>query len=337
MPTRISVVIPAYNATRFLEQCLASVRAQRALVSEMIVVDDCSADGTADLARSLGATVLSTGRNAGPSAARNIGWRAASGELIAFLDADDYWAPDHCEVLADLLDRFPDVELAFSQTRTFGGSSGVTRPVLPDGVPTAVAVALSRANLLTQSAAMVRRRALQAVGGYDERFRYSEDYDLWLRLAARAPFVCSHRVTSLHRVHDGQATMSEINLVRGCWAVRTEFLQRARRTYDAATVGAVEANLRIAYETDLTYAWDIGNRDLLMETLALHRIVPGSRPIHAAWERRRRMLWYPWRVARYAFGRTPRFVVRPIRAIRSRLKSASRAAYANTEWRRRTG
>ena len=90
---KISVVIPAYNAARFLPRCLKSVFAQTLQPEEVIVVDDGSTDSTAEVAEALGARVINR-RNGGLSAARNTGIKGASSEWIALLDADDLWARD---------------------------------------------------------------------------------------------------------------------------------------------------------------------------------------------------------------------------------------------------
>src|SRR4029077_6834721 len=103
----VSVVIPSYNSSRHLAQAIASVRGQRRTVDELIVVDGCSDDDSARLAASLGARCLSTGTNGGPSRARNVGVQAARGDVIAFLDADDWWDPDHTEVIVGLPEQFP--------------------------------------------------------------------------------------------------------------------------------------------------------------------------------------------------------------------------------------
>ena len=133
----ISVVVPAFNAARFLPEAIASVRAQTRTGAELIVIDDCSTDDSLEVARSLGATCLSTPTNSGPSAARNIGLRAARGELVAFLDADDYWEPNHCETTAALLDAHPGTAVAFGLSRTVGSTE--IRPAeqapVPEGVP----------------------------------------------------------------------------------------------------------------------------------------------------------------------------------------------------------
>ena len=96
---KISVVIPAYNASAFLPRCLESVFAQTLKPDEVIVVDDGSTDNTGSVAAELGAKVVLQ-ENSGPSAARNTGIQNAAGEWIALLDADDLWAPEKLELQA---------------------------------------------------------------------------------------------------------------------------------------------------------------------------------------------------------------------------------------------
>src|SRR5690349_18103068 len=87
---RVSVVVPVRDGERFLAEALGSAAAQTPAAHELLVVDDGSADGSAELAERLGARVLRQARE-GQAAARNLGVRAATGELVAFLDADDLW------------------------------------------------------------------------------------------------------------------------------------------------------------------------------------------------------------------------------------------------------
>jgi len=98
LPTIVTSVIPCYNATRTLEDAVASVLAQGDVGVEIVLVDDCSTDGTPELARALaarhsGITILSHGQNAGPGPARNTGLRRATSEFVCFLDADDTYMP----------------------------------------------------------------------------------------------------------------------------------------------------------------------------------------------------------------------------------------------------
>lgn len=108
MPAPISVVIPAYNAEAFLGDAIESVHAQTLAVLETIVVDDGSTDRTSSIAVSLNARVIRQD-NGGASAARNAGIRAATGQWIAFLDADDIWEPEKIECQYEMINLCPDV------------------------------------------------------------------------------------------------------------------------------------------------------------------------------------------------------------------------------------
>jgi glycosyltransferase involved in cell wall biosynthesis len=97
MSARISVVIPAYNSSRYLSSCLDHLGRSGFRDYECIVVDDCSTDGSAEVARQYGVTVLYTDRRRGPAHARNLGAKAAQGEILCFLDADVCVYPDTLE------------------------------------------------------------------------------------------------------------------------------------------------------------------------------------------------------------------------------------------------
>jgi glycosyltransferase involved in cell wall biosynthesis len=95
---RVSVIIPAYNAEEHIEQALRSVESQTYDDWEIVVCDDCSTDRTAEFAH------VRTEANSGPAVARNLAISHSSGELLAFLDADDYWLPTYLERLVELHD-----------------------------------------------------------------------------------------------------------------------------------------------------------------------------------------------------------------------------------------
>ena len=108
----VSVVIPTFNCAAYLEEALRSVLAQTHPAREIIVVDDGSTDATASVVASFGAAVSYVFQaNAGVAAARNAGMARARGDYIAFLDADDYWAPDKLETQLRLMAACPDVDL----------------------------------------------------------------------------------------------------------------------------------------------------------------------------------------------------------------------------------
>ena len=115
---RVSVVIPMYNAEEYIEEAIASVRAQTHKPYEVIAVDDGSTDKSAAIAERLGAICI-RGTHTGAGAARNTGVERASGKFLAFLDADDLWTPEKTERQLDLLLHEPEVDMVFGHVQQF--------------------------------------------------------------------------------------------------------------------------------------------------------------------------------------------------------------------------
>jgi glycosyltransferase involved in cell wall biosynthesis len=202
----VSVVIAAYNAGRTLGETLESVRAQTFEDLEVIIVDDGSTDATPAVAVSTGdrRVRLLSQPNAGVSAARNRGADDARGRYLAFLDADDLWTPDKLASQVAALERDKDAGLAYSWTAFIdpGGRrlpGGIT--VRRDGwVFDDLVLGCFVGN---GSSALVRRSAFDAVGGFDVTLRTADDWDFYLRLARKYPFVCVPFVQVFYRVDRG--------------------------------------------------------------------------------------------------------------------------------------
>lgn len=189
MTLSVSVVIPAFNAAATLAETLQSVERQTHQPLEVFVIDDGSTDGTAEIARGfagrIGGLKVLTVPNGGPGRARNIGARAASGELIAPLDADDIWYPTYLEKLAGRLEeRGPGTVMTFAFHRRIDRQNRVlVTPFFPDIQGMAFYRLLWWAFVGTGSAFVVRRDALLAVGGFAEDRTQSDDLHGQLRLA----------------------------------------------------------------------------------------------------------------------------------------------------------
>jgi glycosyltransferase involved in cell wall biosynthesis len=192
MPT-VSVIIPAYNAARYLADTLQSALNQTLGDTEVIVVDDGSKDDTASVARSFPAVKYVHQANAGVSAARNKGAAHASGEFLAFLDSDDLWHPDKLRQQVMALRQHP--ESVFSRTEAVDDPARLTEIV--HGTPREDAPhvlipdfhASFLVPYLTTSTVMVRREAFEEAGGFDTRLRIAEDVDFYLRVLIRRPQV----------------------------------------------------------------------------------------------------------------------------------------------------
>lgn len=183
----VSVIIPTYNHAEFLPAALESVQAQTYGPVEIIVVDDFSTDNTeAVVAKCAPRAIYIKSPNKGIVAtSRNVGVRAASGEYIAFLDADDAWAANKLELqlphLADLSVVAVASDLRYAGARSYSPSR---RGAGPGGYREYRGAEIVRDNPIATSSVVVRRRDLDRVGGFDEtpEFRFIEDWELWLRL-----------------------------------------------------------------------------------------------------------------------------------------------------------
>lgn len=303
---RISAVIPCYNGAAFLEEALRSVLAQTRAPDEILVVDDGSTDDSASIARRAGATCITLAQNSGPGAARNHGISRASGDLIAFLDADDFWMPTHLADVASLLERYPESPVAFSRIHRFGDDDLISPASIPAGAPTFMFWQLIEENIVAQSAAVVRRETLLQHGGYNAARRYSEDYELWLRLARHHSFVCTNAVTAGYRVHPQQATHDVVRMLHGRWDVKHQFWREATVDEPRAFVQQLEHLLLHVWKLTLKDAWWERDGTLLAAALSLHDLVPHSAASFRRWSWRVRLGWRPWLILGRVWERLPR-------------------------------
>jgi glycosyltransferase involved in cell wall biosynthesis len=206
-----SVIIPAYNAAPFIKESLDSVFAQTYPHYEVIVVNDGSPD-TPALEQVLQPynhrIIYLKQENRGPSSARNTGLRAATGNLVACLDADDIWKPDYLEEQTRFLHEHPEYYLVYCNARFFGDSvydGKEYMAVCPsEGEATAAAIISRRCHVFTSVTA---RRAILASVGFDESIRASEDFDCWVRFTAAGHRIGYHRkILVLYRKHDTSAS-----------------------------------------------------------------------------------------------------------------------------------
>lgn len=190
MSKSVSVIIPTYNYGRFIEDALRSVLDQSLPPAEIIVVDDGSTDDTSEVVRQFGEKIQYVRQeNAGVCAARNRGVAESSGELIAFLDADDIWEPTKLEKQAAKFCDDPVIGLVHCGMRVFDGATGETLHLLLEGGEDGVAENLllwegSSVNV-SGSVIMVNRTAFEEIGGFDTRIKCGEDWDFCYRSARK--------------------------------------------------------------------------------------------------------------------------------------------------------
>ncbi len=186
---RVSVVIPTCNYGRYVTEAVDSALAQRYPHVEILVVDDGSTDDTARRLEPYQDRIRSIRQqNQGVSAARNTGIRAARGEIIALLDADDVWHPRKLEVQMRCLGEHPEVGLLGTDLFAGGCTSwpDIDDTSQPAILPLTVDAIVSHTPF-APSSVLIRRHCLEACGLFDTRLRCAEDRDLWVRIAARFP------------------------------------------------------------------------------------------------------------------------------------------------------
>jgi glycosyltransferase involved in cell wall biosynthesis len=227
----VSVVIPAKNAAAYIGETIASALAQ-ADVTEIIVVDDGSTDGTETIVGAIRDPRLRLIRNdaSGVSAARNLGARSARGNWLVFLDADDRLRPDAVATLLMAVKSAPRAVLIYgdyntidSAGRTIGRRDLLKGRQKPSGN---VLERLVRGNFIVNGGIMlIRADAFRTTGGFDVSLRYCEDWHCWCRLAATGEFAYVPRLLLDYRLHTAN-TMSA--------AVRTpqDFFPAVARVFD---------------------------------------------------------------------------------------------------------
>ncbi|MHC5742773.1 MAG: glycosyltransferase family 2 protein [Nostoc sp.] len=206
MPT-ISVIIPAYNAEHTIFETIKSVQEQTFGDFEIVIINDGSTDNTLALVQSVQDQRLKvfSYENGGLSVARNRGFSHAIGKFIAFLDADDLWTPDKLELQLAALKHHPDAGVAYSWTYFMDEQGKSSIPGVSIFFEGDVQPNLLVNNFLASgSNPLIRRQAIESVGGFDPVCAGCADWDYWLRLSVYWNFV----VVPKHQIFYRQSSNS---------------------------------------------------------------------------------------------------------------------------------
>lgn len=216
----VSVVIPVYRSERFIRRTLEAVFAQELPAAEVIVVDDGSPDGTAALLASEPRVSVLRQANRGMAAARNAGLAAARGELLAFLDHDDRWPADKLAWQVAFLRDHPDVAMVGGRSR-WVDEAGAELGTYPAAVGEVSREMLRAANHFAgPGGTLMRAAAVRAAGGFDETLHGTDDWDLYLRLAAHGRLVQVDRLALYALQHAGQASRDAARMEAAARTVR---------------------------------------------------------------------------------------------------------------------
>lgn len=202
---KVSVIIPTYNCERFVRQAVESALAQTYGNLEVIVVDDGSTDQTSNVLRPLQDRIqYVVQQNRERAAARNHGLRVATGDIVAFLDADDLWPHNHIQVALDALNGDPTCDLVWGDVIYMDVQGKELWRASQKNENEQIFEALLMKNFINQSSVVARKRCFSEVGGFNEdrELSGSEDWEMWLRIASR--FSCRHLPNhfTYYRLHD---------------------------------------------------------------------------------------------------------------------------------------
>jgi glycosyltransferase involved in cell wall biosynthesis len=210
---RVSILLTCFNHMRYLPAALESINAQTFRDFEILAIDDGSSDGTREwlTARPEPMTRIFNATNLGTYGALNAGLAAAKGELIAVMNDDDLWAPTKLERQVDLLDSHPEIGLVHTDgefidgegKQTPGSPLGFEFPRFETGE---LSLALVYQNKIIASAALARRSCFDDLGGFNEAYFGSGDWEMWIRIAEKWKVGFVEEPLTFYRVHGANAS-----------------------------------------------------------------------------------------------------------------------------------
>ena len=222
-PKLISAIIPAYNAEKYLSQAIDSVLAQTYRPIEIVVTDDGSTDFTAAIARSYPEVRNVHQSNQGPPVARNTGLRNSTGEMIAFLDADDYWPPHYLMVQSQYLAKHGELGCVVGRFQNFI-EIGTEKP---DWV--AEYMLEEDAVSLGLQASLIHRWVFDKVGAFNERYRIADDVEWFFRVReAGISIGFTSSIMVCRRIHDAYISQDQRAVAPATIRILKEHMDRKR-------------------------------------------------------------------------------------------------------------
>ncbi len=226
----ISVIIPTFNNEKTISETIETVLSQTFSDFELIIINDGSSDSTLDVVNSINDPRIEVYSypNSGVSASRNRGIARARGEFIAFLDADDLWTKDKLKVQLKALQNNPQAGVAYSWVDSIDENNNYLRMSSCCTAKGDVYEILLRGNFLVSgSNPMIRSQAIKEVGGFDSSLTHAEDWDLYLKLAARYHFVVIPVPQVLYRISTNSASTNVYKTEAGALQVIKQAFSQA--------------------------------------------------------------------------------------------------------------
>jgi len=205
MKPAVSVIISTHNRREFVREAIESVLKQDFADYEIIVVDDGSTDGTEEALRASKDITYCYQENRGVSGARNQGLKIARGKFISFLDSDDLWTPKKLAIQTEVMEKKPEISVTYTDEIWIRKGNRVNPKNKHRKYSGSIFEKCLPLCIISPSSVMLRREIFDKVGAFDEGLPVCEDYDLWLRIAARFPiFFIDEKLIIKRGGHEGQ-------------------------------------------------------------------------------------------------------------------------------------
>ena len=295
MNIKFSAIIPLYNKEAEVGRAVRSALAQTYAPAEIIVVDDGSTDGGAAMVEAIGSPLVKLIRqpNAGVSAARNRGMAEATGDLYAFLDADDEWEPRFLEKTAELIARFPECglyctgfDIVRGSRNADGGKSHPAAQPAEEGIVGDYFGSAISLYIASGSSSVIPARVIKELGGFPEGMKLGEDQYMWTKIALSHP-VCftPEKLVKVHTTASNrssaiytpeQTAYSLRDFLGAGGPVPDEYIARVElgKAITATMRGGTEEGLK----AERDFAWNRRSRRLWRRLRFLNRLPASWRP-----------------------------------------------------------
>lgn len=225
----VSVVTASYNMGKYVGLAVESVLAQNYPAIEVIVIDDGSTDDTPEVLskyREDSRVKLIRQENAGQTVAKNRGVQVAQGEYIAFCDADNLWLPNKLSRQIKFFNDQNDIAVVYGDISLIDADGNPLPTTQAKRYSGKITGRLLVDNFVTFNTALVSRRVLEDVGGFDESLRMGIDYDLWLRISVNHRFHYLAEPLVLYRIWGGQMSNKQEERFINCFKLLDNFLKK---------------------------------------------------------------------------------------------------------------
>ncbi len=210
---RVSVIIPTYNRANYICEAIDSVLSQTYTDYEIMVIDDGSTDNTKGVLQPYSSKIKYLFQeNRGIAAARNYGIRNSTGEFIAMLDSDDQWLPEKLKIQVATISSNPELAFVCSGSYVIDGDGKIidiwkkSRKLNSETFDN-----LYKKDFVLTLTVLLRRTHFEAIDGFDDEYKVSQDYELWLRLAKRYKFYYINLPLAKYRIHGWNITLTNID------------------------------------------------------------------------------------------------------------------------------